>query len=83
MMNINRKGCTAQGQMEQKAKLDSASEITFPYDAAQLNQKESCTADGHRGRSAILNMCTYYVRSLRTEDDLDRLTDEVDQNIWD
>ena len=32
-----------------------------------------------------LNVCTYnvYVRTLRTEDDLDRMTDEVDQIKWD
>ena len=28
-------------------------------------------------------MCTYNVRTLRTEDDLDRLIDEVEQIKWD
>ena len=32
-MNKKRKGRRAQGQMEQKAKLDSASEIASQYDA--------------------------------------------------
>ena len=69
--------------MEQKAKLDSASEITFQYDAIQLNPKGSCTADGSRASTAILNVCTYNVRTLRTEDDLDRLMDGVEQSKWD
>ena len=65
--------------MEQKTKLDSASEITFPYDTVQSNPKGSRPADGSRGTTAILNVCTYNVRTLRTEDDLDRLIDEADQ----
>ena len=69
--------------MEQKAKLDSASELTSQYNAIQLNPKGSCTADGSRGNTAILNVCTYTVRTLRTEDDLDRLIDEVEQIKWD
>ena len=69
--------------MEQKAKLDSASETTPQYDAIQLNLKGSCTADGSRGSTAILNVCTYNVRTLRTEDDLGRLTDEAEQIKWD
>ena len=36
MMNNKRKGRRAQGQVEQKAKLDSAIEIMSPYDAVQL-----------------------------------------------
>ena len=42
--------------MEQKAKLDSTSE-TSQCDAIQLNPKGSCTADGSRGSTAILNVC--------------------------
>ena len=83
MMNKKRKGRRAQGKMEQKAKLDSASETTSQYDAIQLNPKGSCTADGSGGSIAILNVCTYNVRTLRTEDDLDRLIDEVEQIKWD
>ena len=54
------------------------------YDAIQLNPKGSCTADGSRGINVILNVCTctYNVRTLRTEDDIDRLTDEVEQIKW-
>ena len=68
--------------MEQKVTLDSASEITFPYDSVQLNLKGSFTADGSRKTTAILNVCTYNIRALQTEDDLDRLTDEADQIKW-
>ena len=74
-MNKKRKGRRAPGQMEPKAKLDSASETTSQYDATQLNPKGSCTADGSRGSTAISNVCTYNVRALRTENDLDRLID--------
>ena len=83
MKNKKRKGRRAQDQKEQTAKLDSASETTPQYDAIQLNPKGSCTADGSRGSTAILNVCTYNVRTLRTEDDLDRLIDEVEQIKWD
>ena len=69
--------------MEQKAKLDFASEIKSPYDAVQLNLKGSCTADGSRGSAAILNVCAYNARTLRAEKNLDRLIDEVDQNKLD
>ena len=75
-----RKGRTAQTQMEQKAKLDSASS---QYDAIQVNPKGNCTSDGSRGSAAILNVCTCNVRTLRKEDDLDRLIDEVEQIKWD
>ena len=50
--------------MEQKAKLDSASEITSQYDALHLNQNGHCTADGRGGNTAILNVRTYNVRNL-------------------
>ena len=50
--------------MEQKAKLDSASELTFQYDAIQLNPKGSYTAGGSKGSTAILIVCTYNVRTL-------------------
>ena len=61
-----------------------ASRYTIPqYDAKQLNPKGSCTADGSRGSTAILNVCTYNVRILRTEDDLDTLIDEAEQIKWD
>ena len=66
--------------MEQKAKLDSASDITSQHDVIQLNPKGSCTADGSRGSTAILNVCTYNVRTLRTEDDLDGLIDEIERS---
>ena len=65
--------------MEQKAKLDSVQEISSLYDAEQFNLKGSCTADGSRGSTATGNVCTYDVRTIRTEPHLDRLTDEVDQ----
>ena len=78
-----RKGRRAQGQKEQTAKLDSASETAPQYDVIQLNPKGSCTADGSRGSTAILNVYTYNVRTLRTEDDIDRLIDEAEQIKWD
>ena len=56
-----------------EAKLGSTSEITFPYDAVQLNLKRSYAADGSRESTAIFNLFTYNVRSLRTKDDLDRV----------
>ena len=83
MKNKKRKGRKVQGQKEQTAKLDSASVTTSQYDAIQLNPKGSCTADESRRSTAILNVCTYNVRTLRTEDNLDRLIDEVEQIKWD
>ena len=68
------KGCTAQGQMEQKAKLDSTSEITSQYDTVQLHPRGSCRAE--RRSTTILNVCTCNVRTLQTEDDLCRLIEE-------
>ena len=59
-----RKGHRAQGQMEQMAKVDSASEIMSLYDAVHLNLKGSCTANGSRGSTALLNVCTYNVRII-------------------
>ena len=62
--------------MEQKANIAFASEKTYPNDAVQLNLKGSYRTDGNRGSNAILNMRTY-IRTLGTEDDLDRLTDQI------
>ena len=83
MKNKKRKGRRAQSQTEQKAKLDSASELTSQYNAIQLNPKGSCTAYGSKGSTAILNVCTYNARTLRTGDDRDGLIDEVEQIQWD
>ena len=44
-MKSTRKGCRAQGQREQTAKLDSALEIKSPNDSVKLNLK---TANGSR-----------------------------------
>ena len=41
------------------------------------------TANGSRGSTVSLNVCTYNARTLRTEDNLDRLIDEVEQIRWD
>ena len=76
-------GCRAQGLMGQKAKLDSASETTSQYDAIQLIPKGSSTADGSRGSTAILTVSTYKVRTMQTEDDLDRRIYQVEQIKWD
>ena len=59
MKNKKRKGSRAQGQKEQMEKRDSASETAPQYDAIQLNPKGSCTADGSRGSTAILNVCIH------------------------
>ena len=83
MINNKRRGFKAQGQMEQKTKSDSASEITSPYDAIHLNLKGSCRADGSRGGTAILNKCTYNVRTLCMEDSWASLINKVDQIEWD
>ena len=79
LKNKKRKGRRSQGKVEQKAELDSASEKTSQYDGTQLNLKGNCTADGIRGSTAILNVCAYNVRTLRTEDDLDRFIDELER----
>ena len=51
--------------MEQKAKLDSASDTTSQYDAIQLNPKGGCTADGNRGSTAInFLMCAHTTLEL-------------------
>ena len=55
-MNKKRKGRRTHGQMEQTAKLDSASEITSQHDAVQCNLKGSCTANESRGSTASLNV---------------------------
>ena len=49
----------------------------------QSNLKGICTAHGSRGSTIIVNVCTYNVRTLRTENDIDRLSDVVAQIKWD
>ena len=44
--------------------------------------KGSCRADGSRGSTAIRNVCAYSVRTLRREDDLDRLIDVYGHIKW-
>ena len=82
MTTNKREGYRTQSQMEKQAKLDSASEKTSPYHAVQLNLKGSCRADGSGGSTTISNVCTYDVRTLWTEDDLNMLVDEIDQIKW-
>ena len=50
--------------MEQKAKLDSASEITSQYDATQINLEGSFKAYGRRGHATILNVYIHWRRIL-------------------
>ena len=52
---------------------------TSQYGAIQLNLKGNCTASGSKGSAAILNDCTYNVRTHQTEDDLDIRLNEVDE----
>ena len=44
-----------------------------------LNKGKSCGTNGSRGSTAILKVCTHNGGTLRTEDNLARLIDEVDQ----
>ena len=55
----------------------------LPPGSEELNLKGSYRADGSRRSTPVLNVCTYNIRTLRTEDDLDKLIDEVGQIKWD
>ena len=83
MINNKRKGCRAQGQVKQKAKLDCTSQIISQYDTVQLTPKGVVKPMAGEEAPLFLDMYTYNVRTLRTKNDVDRLIDEVDQIKWD
>ena len=57
---------------------------TLLNDALRSNPSGSFRADRKRRKSnTILNICTYLVRTLRTDDDLNRLVESTSEFSWD
>ena len=71
--------------MEQRKTPNPNSEERPRNDASRLNLLRSCGADRKRKGNSDLNICTYNTRTLRTQDDLERLPEEIkiDNFKWD
>ena len=51
-------------------------------DVKQLKPKGRRLAEKRKRKNATVNICTYNVRTLGKEDNLDRLVDEADRIDW-
>ena len=75
------RGRTAQGRNGDKS--NQAKKInTLINDASQRNPSGSCEAEKGRDQTAKMYICTYNTRTLRTEDDLNRLLEEITNLNW-
>ena len=52
-------------------------------DVKQLKPKGHCLTEKRKRKNATVNICTYNVRTLGEEDNLDRLVEEADRIDWD
>ena len=52
-------------------------------DVKQLKPKGRCLTEKRKRKNATVNICTYNVRTLVEEDNLDRLVEEADRIDWD
>ena len=84
MKSNEKRGRNAQGQMEQRKMPNPNSEGRPQHDASRLNPSPgSCGAERKRKGNSDLNICTYNTRTLRTQDDLERLLEEIEDFNWD
>jgi len=82
MKDKNRGGRTAQGQMGHHM-APRVCQTSVNYDAAGSKPYGSPEADEANRRDDNLYICTYNTRTLREDDDLDRLQEEIKSLKWD
>ncbi|GFO31492.1 endonuclease-reverse transcriptase [Plakobranchus ocellatus] len=76
-----KRGRTAQGHMGQLKARSRNFEAKLQYDTPQPNPTGSCGVNKGNGQ-AEMYMATYNTRTIRQQDDLERLLEELEQIKW-
>ena len=76
------RGRTARDRKGQIAPQTPKSETKSQHEASRLKPKGRREADRFRSSNAKIHVCTYNTRTLRTEDDTNRLVEELGNIKW-
>ena len=82
MMKEKQRGRTAQDRKGHIAPQTPKSETKSPHEALHLKPQGRREADRFRSSNAKIYVCTYNTRTLRTEDDTNRLVEELGNIKW-
>ena len=82
MMKEKQRGRTAQDRKGQIAPQSPKSETKYQHEASRLKPQGRREADRFRSSNAKIHVCTYNTRTLRTEDDTNRLVKELGNIKW-
>ena len=82
MMKEKQRGRTAQDQKGQVAPQTPKSETKSQHEASSLKPQGRREADRFRSSNAKIHVCTYNTWTLRTEDDTNRLVEELGNIKW-
>ena len=82
MMKEKQRGRTARDRKGQIAPQTPKSETKSQHEASRLKPQGRREADRFRSSNAKIHVCTYNTRTLRTEDDTNRLVEELGNIKW-
>ena len=82
MMKEKQRGRRARDRKGQIAPQTPKSETKSQHEASRLKPQGRCEADRFRSSNAKIHVCTYNTRTLRTEDDTNRLVEELGNIKW-
>ena len=82
MMKEKQRGRKAHDRKGQIASQTPKSVTKSQHEASRLKPQGLCEADRFRSINAKMHVCTYNARTLRTEDDINRLVEELDNIKW-
>ena len=81
-MKEKQRGRTARDRKGQIAPQTPKSETKSQHEASRLKPQGRREADRFRSSNAKIHVCTYNTRTLRTEDDTNRLVEELGNIKW-
>ena len=81
-MKEKQRGRTARDRKGQIAPQTPKSETKSQHEASRLKPQGRREADRFRSSNAKIHVCTYNTRTLRTEDDTNRLVEELGNIEW-
>ena len=82
MMKEKQRGRTARDRKGQIAPQTPKSETKSQHEASRLKPQGRREADRFRSSNAKIHVCTYNTQTLRTEDDTNRLVEELGNIKW-
>ena len=82
MMKEKQRGRTAQDRKGQIAPQTPKSDTKSQHEASRLKPQGRREADRFKSSNAKVHVCTYNTRTLRTEDDTNRLVEELGNIKW-